>query len=223
MGDICAYVAETEIHKDRSEQIQRIKHYFPDVKDDNIWGQGRKKYRSCSDVRYILDHALRPGDTFVIPHLFQISERRDVILDTLTKFHEANVQLAILDIRYHDQCACDPPKSGHFHLYSRILKAYTKLQESRHKQKEEERLQKLLGREKIRQAKPGHPGKPFEQYDSEIRNAVRFYVQSQGTINERTQEEVLAELQKNHRISMPTFRRIVRKYKEYLARTHKSM
>lgn len=221
MGDTIAFVSNTGIYKDRTAQLNLITKRYPKIKRENIWGQGRKKFQSCRDIRYLLKNALRTGDTFVITHLFQISTRRDVILDTIEKFHAANVQLMILDIGYFDRCAENPPKSGHFAFYTRVLNAYAKRQKALDEQKEEERLKAITRNEKPKKAKRGNPGKQFEDYDPDIRNAVTFYVQMLGTINEKTQEEVLEELQKRHEISMPTLRRIVKKYREYLERTHK--
>ena len=225
---VFAFVADTDYFKDRADQISTIKKKYPAIPNENIWGQGRKRFPSCRDIRYILNQALRPGDIFVIGHLFLISTRRDVILDTLDKFHAAKVQLVILDINYRDMCALDPPKSVHYNLYSNILRVYDRLQQQRLEQKEEDRLKRLYKsinrKEKVPKPKPGHPEKLFEDYDAEIQAAVRFFMTSKGTINERTQKEAVKALQdKGHRMSIATFQRLLKKYEDYLKRTNKNM
>ena len=223
MGNVFAFVADSEYYKDHEDQIRRIQKAFPSIERDSIWGQGQKKFRSCRDIRNILETALRAGDTFIITHLFMIATRRDAILDTLVKFHEAKVQLVILDIGYQDRCAQNPPKIGSYLLYTRILREYARLKKQKCNQQGKDEWQQLTKNEKPRQKRAGHPEKSFTDYDPEVQKKVRFHVQAMGTLNEKTLKETLNEIQKIQPMSLATLKRVIKKYGDYLKQTHRLM
>lgn len=204
------YIRETQYVLSRKEQLEYSKE--KNIAPERLLGPEEYARNSCTDIRQLIDHPLKPGDRLIVRNLLLIGNTHRKIFDTLQIFHRARVQLEIVDVNYIDLVpASGDPRSVNddFAKLSAFLRVFTTANEKR----------KILRMKADPSAKRGRPKKNWNTIPDEVKKIIVRHVEN---LYDYPASKALMDIRNTgYSLGESTFQAIKKEYKTLMKQSRK--